>query len=194
MIIAIPAINLISYLNQLIQLPDFMSSIENWLMQTEEDAADLTEKLVNVTTIGGLMYNMLLIAIVPALGEELFFRGSVMQIINRLKRPVFAIWVTAFIFSAVHFQFYGFIPRFLLGALFGYLLYWSNSMWLPILAHFLNNGLAVVFYYLKYNNYETPDIDTVGTGDTVWLGVLSVVLTIGGIIIFSKNLKSQSMV
>jgi len=79
----------------------------------------------------------------------------------------------------------------LLGAFFGYLLVWSGSLWLPIIAHFTNNAIAVIFYYLKFNGYQVVDIDVIGSGETLWLGVVSGVLAIGGIILIKKNLKLQ---
>jgi len=81
--------------------------------------------------------------------------------------------MTAIIFSTIHFQFYGFVPRMLLGAFFGYLLFWSENIWLPIVGHFINNVIAVVFYYLKFNGYKVPDIDSIGFGNTLWTGFAS---------------------
>jgi membrane protease YdiL (CAAX protease family) len=177
LIVAIPGINLLSWFNQQIVLPDFLQGLEKWLISSEEEAALLTEKLISVDTVSGLAVNVLLIAVIPALGEELFFRGSLFNIFSNSKSKVLAVWITAVIFSAVHFQFYGFFPRLLLGALFGYLLVWSENLWLPIVAHFTNNFIAVIFYYLQYNDYDVPDLDKVGAGQTWWLGLLSLVFT-----------------
>ncbi len=189
MLLAVPAINLLTWFNQHIVLPDFFHNIENWLISTEESAAELTEKLVNVDNISGLLVNIFLISVIPAFGEELFFRGSVFSIIESWKGKLVAVWLAAIVFSAVHFQFYGFIPRMFLGALFGYLLIWSKSMWLPILAHFVNNYIAVQFYYLKYNDYDVPDIDLIGTEKTWWIGLLSLLATLGCILYLQKSLK-----
>ena len=85
-------------------------------------------------------------------------------------------------------QFYGFVPRLLLGAFFGYLLLWSGNLWLPILAHFTNNLMTILFYYLKNNGFQVFNIDTLGTGDTLWLGCLSGWLALFGIIVLKKFL------
>ena len=97
----------------------------------------------------GLFINLLMIAIIPAIGEEFFFRGLLQRIFsNWVRNTHWGIIISAFLFSAIHMQFYGFFPRFLLGAMFGYLFVWSGSLWLPVLAHFINNSLAVIAYYL----------------------------------------------
>jgi hypothetical protein len=141
-----------------------------------------------------LAFNIFLIALIPAFGEELFFRGAVQGIIQEKMNVKFAIWITAIVFSAIHMQFYGFLPRMLLGAFFGYLLFWSENLWLPIAAHFTNNAVAIVFYYLKYNGYKLPDIDTVGTGNTLWLGLISAAFAIYGFFWFEKLVFRQSCV
>jgi membrane protease YdiL (CAAX protease family) len=98
--------------------------------------------------LGDLLLNLLVIAIVPAIGEELLFRGYLQQSFsNWLSNPHVAIIVTAVLFSAIHLHFQAFLPRFILGVLLGYLFYWSGSLWLPILAHFANNAQAVIISY-----------------------------------------------
>lgn len=192
MLVAVPAVNLLSWLNQQVVLPDFLNGLEQWLKSSEEEAASLTEKLVSVDNIKGLIINVLLISVIPAFGEELFFRGSLFGILNSRIGKVLAVWLTAIVFSAVHFQFYGFVPRFFLAVLFGYLLVWGKSLWLPIVAHFVNNFIAVLFYYLKYNNYDVPDLDAAGTAETWWMGVLSMVITAGIIVHLRRNLKKST--
>jgi len=96
-----------------------------------------------------LLINLLMIAILPAIGEELIFRGCFQNIFTRWTGNYhWGIWLAAILFSAIHMQFYGFIPRMLLGAMFGYMLVWGRSMWLPILAHLVNNGGAVITAYV----------------------------------------------
>ncbi|MDD3077745.1 MAG: CPBP family intramembrane metalloprotease [Paludibacter sp.] len=189
MIVAIPFINLLGNINQQIALPEFMSGIEQWMKSTEEQLADLTEKIVNVHSLGGLSFNLLVIALVPAIGEELFFRGTIQKLFTERGKIHTGIWIAAIIFSTFHMQFYGFIPRMLLGALFGYLLVWGKNLWLPITAHFTNNAFAVIFYYLKYNGVKVPDIDTIGTGSTLWLGIVSGVIATILFIFLSWKLK-----
>jgi uncharacterized protein len=193
MLMIIPAINLLTKLNQQITLPKALDGVEAWMKASEEQMAKITEQMLNVHSISALSFNVVLIALIPALGEELFFRGTVQEILHHRTRAYIAIWTTAIIFSAIHMQFYGFFPRMLLGAFFGYLLVWSKNLWLPITAHFVNNAAAVIFYHLKLNGFKVPDIDTIGTGSTLWLGILSLVLGIIAIVVIRFTIKRSEI-
>ena len=191
MLIIIPFINLLGYFNQQLVLPESLKSVELWMKASESQAAGFTEKLLNVHTVPALFFNVFLIAVLPAIGEELFFRGAVQGFFTQHKNVFAGIWMAAFIFSAIHLQFYGFFPRLLLGAFFGYLVYWSGNLWVPIIAHFANNVVAVLFYYFRNNGYNLPDIDKVGTASTLWVGLLSAVLCVLGICFLKKELQQS---
>ena len=197
MLMALPAINLVGYFNQQMSLPAFLEPFEQWMKTAEANAAHLTEQFLCVTTFDGLIINILLMALLPAVAEELTFRGVLQRLIqtqtneaiNREgKRVHLAIWCTAILFSAIHMQFYGFLPRMLMGALFGYALVWTGSLWIPILMHFTNNAMAVILYFLAIRSgWDMDKVDTIGTNDTLWLGVVSLVLTIIGIYAFRRS-------
>ena len=179
MLLAIPGINLLSAWNQQMVLPEWMSGIEQWMRMQEDAAAQLTEQFLRVDTVGGLLVNIGLMALLPAVGEELTFRGVVQGMFTRNKHV--AIWATAAIFSFVHLQFYGFLPRMLLGAMFGYMLWWTGSLWVPMLMHFVNNCAAVVVAFWAYNYLEegrAEMLDTIGTEDTILLGVFSICIVL----------------
>ena len=179
MLLAIPGINLLSAWNQQMVLPEWMSGIEQWMRMQEDAAAQLTEQFLRVDTVGGLLVNIGLMALLPAVGEELTFRGVVQGMFTRNRHV--AIWAAAAIFSFVHFQFYGFIPRMLLGAMFGYMLWWTGSLWVPMLMHFVNNCAAVVVAFWAYNYLEEGSaemLDTIGTEDTILLGVFSICIVL----------------
>ena len=196
MVIAIPGINLLGYINQQLQLPAFLEPIEEWLREMEEQNNALLLSFMQVDTIGGLLANIGLLAVLTAIGEEITFRGVMLNLFsgrreNRLfeETPHAAVWVTAIIFSLVHFQFYGFVPRMLMGALFGYVLVWTGSLWCPILMHATNNGVAVIMYYVCFRRgIDVETMDTLGSGDTLWLGITSLVLTVAGIYILRRSL------
>jgi membrane protease YdiL (CAAX protease family) len=128
--------------------------------------------------------------VIPAIGEEFFFRGGIQNIISDKKNIHVAVWVSAFVFSAIHMQFYGFIPRMLLGGMYGYLLFWSGSLWLPVIAHFVNNGMAVLVYYLRYNGSSMPDPDTLGLGRQWWMAVVSA-LCVGALLFFLFKTRKE---
>lgn len=184
MVCAIPGINLLADMNSRIHLPECLASLEQTLRAQEDAAAALTERFLQADNLATMLLNVGLLALLPAFAEELSFRGTLQQIITNGQRPKanshLAIWLTAFVFSAIHFQFYGFVPRMLMGAMFGYVFVWTGSLWAPILMHFTNNGVAVVSYYLMGDaKMGETWADTVGIGPMWWLGVLSIVVVVG---------------
>ena len=185
MLCAMPGINLLADLNSHIRLPESLGFIEQILKEQEEAAAALTERFLQADTIGVLLLNIGLMALLPALAEEVSFRGTMQQLFGNKHLTV---WVTAFIFSAIHLQFYGFIPRMLMGVMFGYLFIWTGSLWIPITMHFVNNGCAVLVYYLYGGEGDTTNFaDTIGAGETWWIGVISIVITSLGLLIFYRR-------
>ena len=193
MLMTLPAINLLSLLNQQISLPAFLEPLERWMKTAEENAALLTEQFLSVTTFSGLIINLLLMALLPAVAEEMTFRGVLQRLfqpstIQNNTTPHLAIWCSAILFSAIHLQFYGFLPRMLMGALFGYMLAWTGSLWIPILMHFINNAMAVILYFIALRqDWDMEKVDAIGTGDTLWLGIVSIVITIVGIYAFRRS-------
>ena len=182
MLVMTPALNLIVSWNEAMHLPEFMSGIEQWMRANEDSAMEATKKLLSINTIGSLMTTVLLVGALTGIGEELTFRGIIQNLVSeRWNKKHLAIWVTAILFSAIHFQFFGFFPRMLLGAFFGYLLVWSGSIWLPIYAHFLNNSMAVVAAYMLNINLTTDEYEKVGTVDngTIWMALVSLILFAG---------------
>jgi membrane protease YdiL (CAAX protease family) len=156
MLFLIPFINLTAEINQKMVLPEFLSGLEQMMQTAEKEAAGITEAFLNVGTLSGLLINVLIIGMLPAVGEELLFRGILMRLFSEWSKNVhLGIFISAMIFSTIHFQFYGFLPRFIMGTVFGYMLYWGKSLWFPMMAHFINNTFAVLAYhYLRGSNIE----------------------------------------
>ena len=189
MVCAVPAINLLADWNSHIVLPDCLKAFEEWAKQQEQTAARLTEQFLKADNIGVLLINIGLMALLPALSEELSFRGTLQQIFGNKHA---AIWAIAIIFSAIHMQFYGFIPRMLMGAMFGYVFVWTGNLWIPILMHFTNNGLAVLVYYLVGESADGKNYaDTIGAGTMWWLGLISLVITSLGLLIFYRRTHTR---
>ncbi len=159
-IMEMPAITWIGKWNMEIDFPEFMDSFEQWAKLQEDKLKDLTLFLTEFRSFEQFLLGFVVIGILPGIGEELLFRG-VLQ--NKLKQLLgnahLAIWLAAMIFSAFHLQFYGFVPRLLLGALFGYLYQWSGNLIYAMLAHFVNNGFTVIMMYLYQQNHIELDID-----------------------------------
>lgn len=187
----LPLINVGAEINKLLVLPEFLSGLEEWMRMAEDEAMRKTKALLKMEGTWDLLLNILLIGMLPAIGEELFFRGVVQQVLTKnSSNHHVGIWLAAIIFSFVHFQFFGFLPRMILGAFFGYLFYWTKSLWFPIFAHFLNNTFAVLITYYSSESGIEEKLEKVGTtSDTAIFAVIALLLFIGLTYQFRKNVQ-----
>ncbi|MCC7303380.1 MAG: CPBP family intramembrane metalloprotease [Bacteroidia bacterium] len=161
-----PLVAFVAELNAMLPLPEI-------LLKMEKDAENLTRAFLRSDGPGDLFINMGVVAVTAAVAEEIFFRGSVQPILARWTKNIhWAIWLTALLFSVLHFQFLGLVPRLLLGALMGYMFYWTGSLWAPILAHFVNNGTGVLVNYLIQKGTLGEEIEHYGSSGSDWLGLL----------------------
>lgn len=195
MICALPLINCLAYYNSKITLPECLHALEVKMQWWEERAAETLKAfmLIENGSLIILLLNIIILAILPAIGEEMTFRG-VLQSFFRRNRHL-AVWMTAFIFSFIHFQFYGFIPRMLLGALLGYALVWTDNLIYSITMHATNNMMAVLLFYIATFVLQLPDgeLDYLGTGDTWWLTAISLPLTAVCIYLFRRRARQLSL-
>jgi uncharacterized protein len=195
MIFSQPLINFIGEWNSRMELPEWLSEAERWMKNAEENAALLTEAFLKIDTLGGMMFNLFMIALLPAIGEELLFRGVIQRIFTNWTRNYhWGIWISAILFSTLHIQFYGFVPRLLLGVMFGYLLVWSGTMWLPVMAHFINNGFAVIALYLIDKKILSPRVEDIGsTSESYYAAVISVILLFALMWFIIKENKDKAL-
>jgi uncharacterized protein len=155
------AVSPVAEWNANFQFPDWMSSFGNWARNLEDLATKITKALTSDFTPLSFIITFIVVAILPAVGEELVFRGLIQtELVRAVKNPHVAIWIGSIIFSAIHLQFYGFIPRMLIGAFLGYLYYWSGNLLIPMLGHFFNNGIQVVWIYLSQLGLVSLDIES----------------------------------
>ncbi len=188
MLFATPFINFLGELNSTMHLPGFLSEVEKWMKESEDKAAVLTKAFLKMDSFGDFMFNIILIGLIPAVGEELVFRGVVQKLFYQLTKNIHAgVIIAAILFSAMHMQFYGFIPRMVLGMILGYMLIWSGSLWLPIVGHFVNNAGAVIFYYLFQQGYSSVDPDKIGTESDFGSVALSLVLTTALLVVLYRR-------
>jgi membrane protease YdiL (CAAX protease family) len=156
-----PITSFIGGLNAGMHFPDWLSAVEKWMIAKEERATGIIDLLISADTFWIMVMNLLAMAVLPAVGEELIFRGVFQKIGYKLfKSRNLAVWITAFVFSTIHFQFFGFFPRFILGLVYGYLFLWSGTLWLPVISHFINNAVPVAAAYIQgWDKFNTlPDI------------------------------------
>ena len=148
-------------LNAQLQLPDFLSEVEVWMKETELQLMELTKFLTDFQSITELLTGILVIGVFAGIGEEMFFRGLLQPKMQYyLRSPHLGIWVTAFIFSAIHAQFFGFLPRMFLGTVFGYLYHYTGSLVYPIVGHILNNSLTLILVYFANQGLLEFDIQS----------------------------------
>ncbi len=191
-IVGLPFINWIGEVNARMSFPQMFSGIEQWMKSSEAQAAEVTTAFLNTPSLWGFVVNMLMIAILPAIGEELFFRGVLQRIFKEWFGNIHvAVLITAFIFSAIHMQFYGFIPRFLLGIYLGYIFYWSGNLWIPIMIHFMNNGIAVCVAFLSAKGLLKANFDTFGRSDDTFVIVFSAIVVSLLVFLLFRNRRSD---
>lgn len=182
-IVSIPAMNWLVTANEAMSLPASLSGLEQWMRAMEDSAAETTRQILDINTVGGLIACILVVGVMAGLSEEMLFRGAMLRMMqdSRLGRHA-VVWIVAIIFSAFHMQFYGFFPRMLLGVWLGYLLVWTGSLWVPIIAHTLNNSTVVVFSYLANKGVVPADYgDNIGIpadGSFPWLALASFIASI----------------
>ena len=189
----LPVIACLGHINEQITFPESLQKIEVWMREMEESAKVFAKTLTANSTFSIMLANIIIMALFPAVFEEFLFRGTLQQFFSKwFANKHLAIILTAFVFSAIHFQFYGFIPRFLLGIYLGYLLIWGKSLWLPIIAHFMHNALSIIFdfgaqkYGIDLEAIEPTQIT--GFYPVVLLSLL--VVTVGIILLKKKSKKA----
>jgi membrane protease YdiL (CAAX protease family) len=164
--VSLPFINWLVQVNSQLHLPGFLSGVEDWMRHSEESAQRLTDAFLSTGTLTGLIVNLVMIAGLAAIGEELIFRGILVRLFRDWTNNIhLAVIIPAVLFSALHLQFYGFFGRLLLGIILGYIFVWSGSLWVPVFVHFLNNAMAVVVSFLSNRGVVTANLDTFGSSD-----------------------------
>lgn len=191
--LSLPFIGLLVEWNQALVLPDFLSGVEEWMRNKEAEAKQMTEIFLRADTLTALLVNFLMIGFLAGLGEELLFRGTLQNMIFRkFRNPHLAIWLAAIIFSAFHLQFFGFLPRMILGAIFGYIYFWTNNLWIPIGMHTLFNSITVFGAYLYQHNIIRTDTDELGTSHNTLIIAGSLLLMLLSLSYFYFRAKENS--
>lgn len=186
MLAIMPAIEFISSLNACYSFPDALKGLEEYFRSTDARAIESTQRALAGNGIGFYILNIIALAITPAICEEMFFRGVLQKyLVGTMKNKHLAILLTALVFSAIHMQFSGLLPRFILGAVLGYLFYSSGSLWLSIVAHATNNALVVsAVFFFDMEVSATPNLGTYA--NPLWIGTIVVGLAIA--IFVGKNI------
>lgn len=173
------ALNQLIYWNDIITLPESLTEIEETMREWEENSRQFANIILSDTSIGGLVSGILIVGLLTGISEELFFRAGIQRMLSETLSRHAAIWISAVIFSAMHFQFFGFFPRLILGAFFGYLYVWSGSIWTAIFAHALNNSLVVLSSWLSARGIILFDLERLGVSESgmPYAAIISVIIT-----------------
>lgn len=189
----LPFLNYISILNMNMELPESMASIEKWMMLKEEQASLLLGAFLKTNSISGLLINLVVIGLLPAIGEELLFRGVILRLFKEAFRNIHvAVFISALLFSLVHLQFYGFFPRLLLGLVLGYLFIYTKNLWTPIAFHLVNNSATVIIYYLHQREIIETNAENFGSTNSFVLIIGSLIISVYILILIRKQQQLKS--
>jgi len=190
MLAVIPFNDMMTHWNEGFTLPESMAGLEKIIRESNELMKETMKKFFSDSSINGLIINILIMGVFAAVGEELLFRSALQPFFVRIcKNAYIGIAITAILFSAIHLEFYGFIPRLILGFMLGYMYHISGSIWTSILMHFVNNSTIVVIYFLNINNITNIDIETTGLFGTGAV-ICSLIATVA-IIIYCRHLSTK---
>jgi len=178
MAVQLPWINALGVWNNSIEWGGLFRSVYESMRAQENAAAQLIEQFLYMPGPIDLFQTLIIVALIPAIGEEFLFRGVVQPMLSEKRGAHFGVWITAFVFSFIHFQFFGFFPRLLLGAFFGYLYVWNRNIWIPIIAHFFNNGWALTMQYLYQQKQIAVDPEKLGEITPWWSVLISLALVV----------------
>ncbi|MBO3272556.1 CPBP family intramembrane glutamic endopeptidase [Hymenobacter defluvii] len=182
-IASLPLMTTLIAWNAQVHLPDALHGVEVWAKEKEDQAQALTKALTNFNSPLRFWIGVLVIAIVPAISEELVFRGVIQRnLVQSFASRHVGVWAAAFIFSAIHLQFFGFVPRFVLGLLLGYLYEWSGNILVPMAAHFTQNFTQLLLLYWQQNQWVSPELDPDANEAMPWPWVLASLLVTAGLL------------
>ena len=188
-LVLIPIVWILAEWNEGWKLPGALAGLDEWMRRMDEQNNELVKLMTRDSRIGILLINLFVMAVLPAIGEELMFRGTIQPFLQKwTKNPHWAIWITAIIFSAIHFQISGFIPRMLIGAYLGYLCYWSGSLWLPILAHFMHNSMSILTDFIMLRRgFDVENVNFTDIHGWKYILGVAIIMAIGGIYLLWRN-------
>ena len=185
----IPFANTLAIWNAELHLPDFLGFVEEWMREMQAKNDLLMEVILQMNSNKDILINLFMMVIIPAVGEELIFRGIIQKQLSRsIRNPHLAIFISAAIFSAFHMQFLGFFSRLVLGMIFGYFYYYSKNIWTAIWAHFVNNGMALTLAIIYGTSIQDADPMMDNGTDPVFIGFSSILFILGfGILLWKRE-------
>lgn len=187
LLLAMPAVGVLGDWNQNIHF----GALDQTFRQLNQKATEITNAMLRMKNWGSLLYDLLLIAVIPAIAEEAFFRGVLQKLFIRMtKRAWIGILIASVVFSLLHAEMLGFFPRAALGIVLGLIYYYSGNLWYSIIAHFFNNGIQVVLLFLFQHHYIHYNINT-NEPTPLPYGIISFLVVIGLFFVFWRFVKQR---
>lgn len=174
----------LSELNKMIPLS---ADLEKTFKEMERNYSDQVMAIASMKSFADYFLSLVVLAVLPAIFEEMLFRGSLQQIMIGITRNAFlGILITSIIFSAIHISYYGFLPRLALGMMLGYIFYFSKNLWLSIAGHFLQNAYTLTVLFM-YSQSGKPATDAFEESFPWYYGVVGGVSIIFLFLIFRRE-------
>jgi membrane protease YdiL (CAAX protease family) len=158
----------------------------------EEAYAMQMQVMARMNGIGDYIFSMIIVALLPAVFEEMIFRGALQNLLSRwMKAPVWAIVITSILFSAFHGSYEGFLQRCVLGFILGWMFYRTGNIWINIAAHFINNAIGITMLYFYSKPGQPTDLSKLDDSFPIWLGAVGVIAVIALLFVFDKASKKD---
>jgi len=191
-LIMLAALPMVSVLQDLTEMLPWSKAILLKFKAAEDAYNQQVAVIARMNNFGDYLISVIMIAFLPAMFEEILFRGAIQNLLSRwFKMPILGIVVTAIIFSAIHGSYLGFMSRFALGFILGWMFYRTGNIWLSILGHFFNNGFAVTMLYITTKPGEKMDPAKVEDHFPLWMGLVSIAAVYGLFLLFEKVSKDD---
>ena len=191
-LIMLAALPMVSVLQDLTEMLPWSKATLLKFKAAEDAYNQQVAVIARMNNFGDYLISVIMIAFLPAMFEEILFRGAIQNLLSRwFKMPILGIVVTAIIFSAIHGSYLGFMSRFALGFILGWMFYRTGNIWLSILGHFFNNGFAVTMLYITTKPGEKMDPAKVEDHFPLWMGLVSIAAVYGLFLLFEKVSKDD---
>lgn len=188
---SLPLIQAITFDEASFSLPEALGAFEQWAKTQEAQGQKVLLQVLGVSDLASLLLNLIVFALLPAICEEVFFRGFLLHWLRKRVSVHLAVWVAAAVFSLVHMQFFGFFARLLLGGLLGYLAVASRSLLAAMVAHFAFNAFSILLVYLSYGRGLLAPEVAQDEWTLPWYAVaLSALITVGGMVGYFRRYQA----
>lgn len=186
------ALPMVATLQELTEMLPWSKAMMAKFKTAEDDYYKQVVAIARMNNVGDYLMSVFIIAFLPAVFEETLFRGAIQNLLSRWTRlPIVALIITSVLFSAIHGSYLGFLSRFALGFVLGWMYYRTSNIWLNIIAHFFNNALAITALYITSTPGKPIDPSKMDEHYPLWIGLISLIVVVALFKVFEKIVKPQ---